>query len=113
MRRSEQPCSTEGPSRLSDAASGVNEPEVILDDDAIGDVGLSVAAIQTVARRQLIGSVVVALFIVSAAGVATLKPVYRAAPTAQTHSLAVVQQPTFATSPAQRVAAATREVETP
>jgi hypothetical protein len=113
MRTSEQFIPREGPSTFWDAGSGLDEPEFSLDRNVNGGAGLSVAAMQAVARRQLVGSVVVALFIMSAAGVAALKPVYRPATAAQTRSFALVQHAAFTILPAQRVAAATREIETP
>jgi hypothetical protein len=102
-----------GLSGFSGAASGFDEPEFTHGEDAIGGVGLSVGAVQSVARRQLIGSIVVALLIAAVAGTAALKPIYSVATTAPAHGFAVIQQPTFVTLPDQRIAATKRKIEVP
>jgi hypothetical protein len=103
----------EGLSGFSGAASGFDEPQFTRDEDAIGGVGLSVSAVQSVARRQLIGSIVVALLIAAVADIAAQKTISRAATTAPAHGFAVIQQPTFVTLPAQRVAATKRKIDVP
>ena len=102
----------EGLSGFSGAASGFDEPESH-GEDAIGRVGLSVGAVQSVARRQLIGSIVVALLIAAVAGIAALKPISSVATTAPAHGFAVIQQPTFMTLPDQRISATKRNIEVP
>jgi hypothetical protein len=109
MRGIEEIYFEEGLSGFSDAASGFDGHG----EDAIGGVGLSFGTVQSVARRQLIGSIVVALLIVAVAGITALKPIYSVGTTAPAHGFAVIQQPTFVTLPDQRIAATKRKIEVP
>ena len=71
------------------------------------DGGMTTAAIQEVARRQLAASIAVAAVIVLGLGLAALMPASRDYAEATPHRIASVQQPTFA-SPSMRVASARR-----
>jgi hypothetical protein len=82
-------------------------------DDGMAWTGLSVGAIQGVARRQLIGSIVVAIFIAAVAGLAAMKPARTDAISSPSHGFAVVQQPIFTTPPGHHVAAAKNAAEVP
>jgi len=113
MRKSEKIGFEEDFSGFSGAASGFDEPEFTRGEDVIVGVGLSVAAMQSVARRQLIGSIVVGLLIAAAAGLAALRPAYRLATAAPTHGFALAQQPMFVTLADQRLAATKRAIEVP
>ena len=121
MRAIEKIHFEEGMSGFSGAACGFDEPELTHSEDAIVGVGLSVGAVQSVARRQLIGSIVVALLIAAVAGIAALQTMYSvattaaysAATTAPAHGFAVIQQPTFVTLPDQHIAATKRKIAVP
>jgi hypothetical protein len=102
-----------GLSGFSGAASGFDEPEFSHGEDAIGGVGLSVGAVQSVARRQLIGSIVVALLIAAVASIAALQTMDSVATTAPAHGFAVIQQPTFMILPDQHIAATKRKIAVP
>ena len=82
-------------------------------DDDITGTGLSVGAIQGVARRQLVGSVVVAMFIAAVAGLAAMKPARNDAVSPPAHGFAVIQQPVFTTPAGHHVAAARNTTEVP
>lgn len=97
----------------SGAASGFDEPEFTHGEDAISGVGLSFGAMRSVARRQLIGSIVVALIITAAVGMVALRPVNSNETTVLRHSFAIIQQPTFVVLPNQRIAATKREMGVP
>jgi len=74
-----------------------------LEEEGIG-FGLSGTEVQSVARRQLIASIIVAIVIAAAAGLIALRPAYHDAASVGPHRFAGAQQPSFATPPAQRVA---------
>jgi hypothetical protein len=76
------------------------------DGEEVGD-GMTAAAIQEVARRQLGASIAVAVVIVVGLGLAALMPASRDYAESARHKVASVQQPTF-TSPSDRVASAHR-----
>jgi hypothetical protein len=82
-------------------------------DDSMAGTGLSVGAIQGVARRQLVGSIVVAIFIAAVAGLAAMKPARTDAIASPSHGFAVVQQPVFTTPPSHHIAAAKSAAEVP
>lgn len=83
------------------------------DEEPIGS-GLTAAEIQETARRQFVASIAVAVIIAVGAGLAALMPASHHYAEAAPHRLALVQQPTFATPPAQRVASARQhEIELP
>jgi hypothetical protein len=83
-------------------------------DDTIDGVGLTVGAMQAVARRQLVGSVVVAILVATVAGVVALRSTHLAEPTfATAHNVRGVQQPTFVTPPEHLIAATKRALEVP
>lgn len=76
--------------------------------------GLSVGEVQSVARRQLAGSIVVAIMIAAVAGLTALKPASQDRADVGLLRSAAVQQPSFVTEPGQRVAALVRHgVELP
>ena len=93
-------------------AAGFEEPEVFefpSDYDAAPDIDPK--ALQSCARRQLLGSIVAACFIAATASLLSLRP----APVGAewpTHKSAVVQQALFAASNTGKIAAG-RRVETP
>lgn len=51
--------------------------------------------IQSMARRQVVGSLVAAVVIAVAFGLAALRPAYRVAAHAAPHRIAVIQPPSF------------------
>lgn len=71
------------------------------------DEGMTSAAIQEVARRQLTASIAVAIVIVVGFGFAALMPASHEYAQTAPHKVASVQQPTFS-SPSDRVASAKR-----
>ena len=74
--------------------------------------GLTIGEIQAVARRQLAGSVVVAILVLSVAAVIALRSNQLSEPTYTTaHS--GVQQPVFVTPSDHIIAAAKRKIEAP
>jgi hypothetical protein len=82
-------------------------------DEIIGGVGISIGSMQSVARRQLAGSIVAAAAIVAFATLTAVRserldPSYTTA-----HAHRGVQQPSFATTPSHLLAAAKHQVETP
>jgi hypothetical protein len=76
-------------------------------DDEDSDNGLTGAAIQEAARRQLAVSIAVAAVIVLGLGLAALTPASHGYADATPHKIASVQQPTFM-SLSDRVASAKR-----
>jgi hypothetical protein len=77
--------------------------------DLVGQGGvmdpmLSAGEVRSVIRRQLIGSIVVAVAIAMFAGLTALKPSH-VAENAAVHRFAVVQQPTFVVPASERLAA--------
>jgi hypothetical protein len=86
-------------SGFSGGASGFGDPEfadIVRDEKVVAGTGMSVDALQSVVRRQLIGSVVVALGVVVIATLVAMRPAQVEA-SAQSHSFAIVQQPSFVT----------------
>jgi hypothetical protein len=85
---------------FSGGASGFGDPEFVeflRDESTVPGTGLSVGALQSVARRQLIGSIVVALGVVVIATLLAVRPVHTEASNAPTRGMTVVQQPSFVT----------------
>jgi hypothetical protein len=82
-------------------------------DDEVAGTGLSVAEIQGVARRQLIGSIAVAIFIAGVAGLAVMKPASTDASLATTRGFTVVQQPVLTTPAGHHIAAMKNVSEVP
>jgi hypothetical protein len=83
------------------------------EDEAIG-IEQSAAAIKSMAGRQLVASIAVAVVIALGFGLTTLVPTPHRTAEAAAHRLAFVQQPAFVAAPAQRVASARLEaVELP
>ena len=82
-------------------------------DEAIAGVELSVEGIRAVARRQLVGSIVVAFLIASVAGLMATQPARDLAASPFRPILPTVQQPTFARPPQHELAAVKRDKEVP
>ena len=75
---------------------------------------LSDGEIQSVARRQLIGSLVVVAVIAAVAALTAFRPVHFDIAGIAPQKSAAIQQPSFVTPPGQRVAGLVRhEVELP
>jgi hypothetical protein len=89
----------------------LNEAEI--GEDVIDGVGITVGEMRAVARRQLAGSIVVAILVAAVAGLAALKPTSLEGASAPLHELTVVHQPTLAPPFARDVAAAKNTSETP
>jgi len=103
-------------SGFSGGVSGFGDPEfaqIIRDEAAVAGTGLSVSAVQSVARRQLIGSIVVAGLIAAVAGFTALRPVHTASLAAVNHAFPSVQQPVMETPASDRLAAVKRQIELP
>lgn len=85
--------------------------EALREEDPVEGFGMTIGAMQSAARRQLVGSVVVAVLVVAAATLVALRPthsdVYASA--RQFHG---AQQPIFA-APAAHLAAVKHEIELP
>jgi len=76
------------------------------DESVVLGTGLSIDALGSVARRQLVGSIVVACGIAAAAILAALGPIgVDAADGQAAHNFPVVQHPAFATSAGHDIAA--------
>jgi hypothetical protein len=97
-------------------ASGFGDPEFVeflRGESVVPGTGSSVLGLQSAARRQLVGSAVVALGIVVVAGLTALRPAHDELTVVQGHRFAV-QQPIFATPVNHNVAAVKqRSVELP
>jgi hypothetical protein len=95
-------------------ASGFGDSEfleVLRNEGVVPGTGLSVGALQSVARRQLIGSAIAGALVVVVAAVVAMQPMRNDAANAPQHSFPVVQQPSFVT---EHFAAEKRgQVETP
>ena len=91
--------------------SGFGDPEFVKclrQESAVRGTGLSVSALQSVARRQLVGSIVVAGIIAVVAALMALQPIHSEATNAPAHSFAVVRQPAFVAS-AEHIVAMKRQ----
>jgi hypothetical protein len=82
-------------------------------EDAIAGVELSVRGLQDVARRQLQGSIVVAILIAGVAGLAGMQSNRQVAAARSGQISPTVWRATFATPTSQNVAAVKRKKETP
>jgi hypothetical protein len=83
-------------------------------DDTIEGVGLTIGEMQAVARRQLVGSVVVAILVVTVAGLVALRSTHLAGPNYTTaHNIRGVQQPSFLTPSEHLIATTKRAAEVP
>jgi hypothetical protein len=82
-------------------------------EEAIAGVELSVRGLQDVARRQLLGSIVVAILIAGVAGLAAMQPSREVVAARSGQISPTVWRPTFATPTSQNVAAVKRKKETP
>ena len=95
-------------------ASGFGDPEfidILRNESVVPGTGLSVDALQSVARRQLIGSIVAGALVAIAAALVLMQPMRSDVAATPSHNFAVVQQPSFVT---QHFAASKRhEVELP
>jgi hypothetical protein len=81
-------------------ASGFGDPEfveLLRHESVVPGTGLSVGALQSVARRQFVGSVVVAIGIVAIAALTAFRPAHLEASKTPSHNFAIVQQPSFVT----------------
>jgi hypothetical protein len=65
---------------------------------AVLGTGLSVSGLQSVAHRQLVGSIVVVAIIAAVSAFVALQPVHGEATDAPAHSFVVVRQAAFVTS---------------
>jgi hypothetical protein len=79
--------------------------ESLPDEDVIHGVGISVGAMRSVARRQLSGSVVVAVLVVAVTGLTAVRFDHREVAYLTAHRFPSVQQPIFV-KPTDRVTAA-------
>jgi len=86
--------------------------KVLRQKSAVSGTGLSVSGLQSVARRQLVGSIVVLAMIAVVSALIALQPVHNEATNASAHSFAVVLQPTFVT-PAEQIVAMKRQATSP
>ncbi|HLW93042.1 MAG TPA: hypothetical protein VKS78_17300 [Roseiarcus sp.] len=103
-------------SGFAGGASGFGDPEFVeflRSESAAPGTGLTVSGIQSVARRQLVGSVVVAVLVVAVAGFVALRPAHSVPAEANAHKFAIVQQPVFETPADHRFAAAKHQTELP
>ena len=81
--------------------------------DAIGGLGLGADEMRSVARRQLAGSIAVAVVIAAFAGLMAVRPVHREAQYAAAHKSSVIQKPVFVTPPEHLLAAVNGATELP
>ena len=85
---------------FSGGASGFGDQEfveILRNESVVAGTGLSVDALQSVARRQLVGSIVAGLCVVVAAIVVAVQPMRSNVAATPSHNFAVVQQPSFVT----------------
>jgi hypothetical protein len=95
-------------------ASGFGDPELIIRDESkVPGTGLTVSSLQSVAHRQLIGSIVALGTIVVFAAITALRPVHVASVAAVNHPFPSVQQPIMETPASDRLAAIKRKAEFP
>jgi hypothetical protein len=103
-------------SGFAGGVSGFGDPEfaeIVRDESEVPGTGLTVSTLQSVARRQLVGSVVVLAVIAVFAAFTALRPVHTASVAAVNHSFPSVQQPTMETPASDRLAAAKHQTELP
>ncbi len=95
-------------------ASGFGDPEfleVLSNESVVPGTGFSVAGLQSVARRQLIGSAVAAAVVVAVSTLVAMQPSRNDVASASSHSFPVVQQPSFVTE--HYAASKRRDIELP
>jgi hypothetical protein len=105
-----------GFAELFGGASGFGDREftkIIRDETGGSRTGLTVSSHQTVARRQLIGSIAVLGMIAVFAAVTALRPVHTASVAAVSHPFPSVQQPIIETPGGDRLAAIKHRTELP
>jgi pilus assembly protein Flp/PilA len=90
-----------------------HDPNVVGDEEVIDKGRLSVGEMQGVARRQLVGSVAVAILVVAVAALTAMRPASRDATFPPAHRVTFIQQPAFMTPPGRHAAAAKYELEVP
>lgn len=99
---------------FSGGATGFGDPEFVdrlAEESVVPGTGLSVGALQSVARRQLAGSIVVAIGVVAVAALTALQPGHLTANATPSHNFAIVQQPSLVT---QHIAASKQhQIELP
>ena len=101
---------------FSGGASGFGDPEFVevsWEEGAVGGTGLSVSMLQSVARRQLVGSIVVAAIIAIFAGLSALRLAHTDVAGTAARGTATVQQPVLASPSNRRLAAVKHETELP
>jgi hypothetical protein len=81
--------------------------------ETIAGVELSVRGLQDVARRQLLGSIVVAVLIAGVAGLSAMQPNRGVAAARPGQVSPTVWRPAFATPTSQNIAAVKRKSDTP
>ena len=86
--------------------------EFILVERGMAGIDLSVSGIQAVARRQLVGSIVVTIFVSIVACLVAAAPAHETA-TAPAQYSPRVQQPIFVTPPGRNIAAMKHKNEVP
>jgi hypothetical protein len=91
----------------------LNRPDSFRYEEEIEGLGITVEAMQAVARRQFVGSFIVAMFVVGAAGLTASRSTYQNLSETTAQTARSVQQPTFAAPRDHVVAAAKRTIETP
>jgi hypothetical protein len=104
-----------GFAELHGRASGFGDPEfaeIIRDESEVPGTGLTVSALQSVAQRQLIGSIVVLAIIVVCAALTAFRPVHTTSIAAVSRPFANIQQPIIE-APNDRLAAIKRKTELP
>src|SRR5579863_2014238 len=93
---------------FSGGASGFDDidlAESLRDGNVVLGTGLSVDDLTSVARRQLVGSIVVACGIAAVAALMTVRPIQVEATDGRAaHNFSIAQHPTFATSAGQNIA---------
>jgi hypothetical protein len=91
----------------------LNRPDSFRYEEEIEGLGITVEAMQAVARRQFVGSFIVAVFVVGVAGLMASRPTHQDFSEATAQTARSVQQPTFAAPRDHVVAAVKRTIETP
>ena len=102
-------------SGFSGGASGFGDPEfseIVRDERVVPGTGMSVNALQSVARRQLVGSAVAAFGVIVIAALVAMRPAQVEA-SAPNHNFAVVQQPSFVTQHFAATKQREHEIELP
>jgi hypothetical protein len=103
-------------SGFSGGVSGFGDPEfaeIVRDESEVPGTGLTVSSLQSVARRQLIGSVVVLAVIAIFAAFTALRPPHTASVAAVSRPFPSVEQPILETPASDRLAAVKHQSELP